>query len=766
MFIFVYLFFCMISLVRKRSGDYVLYSRQKIVDAILKALKSTEESLDPERISEKLGELVELKLFKDFEETVPSVENIQDLVEEVLMEAGMIKTAKAYILYREKRKEIREIKYMYGIKDDLKLGINAIKVLEARYLLKDDNGRVIETPREMFYRVARYVGLIEILYDEQVYDLNRKQKERESSYLYENKKIHLSRFEREMLLRAFNSMNREHSMKVNFEDLLKILDEKIEIIEEIIKKYYEIMVNLQFLPNSPTLMNANTSICQLSACFVVPVYDSIDSIYDAIKFAAIIHKTGGGTGFSFSKLRPGGDLVGSTKGVASGPLSFMEIFDLSTNVIKQGGKRRGANMGILKIDHPDIISFITAKGFDGKFQNFNLSVTVTDAFMDALKENGSFDLVNPRTQEITASVPASQIWNLIVSQAWKTGDPGLIFIDEINRKNPTPYLGDFEATNPCGEQPLLPYESCNLGSINLSKFVEDGAINWEKLKKVIRIAVSFLDNVIDANKYPLPQIEYMTKQTRKIGLGVMGLAEVFLKLKISYNSKEAIDLAEKIATFLERESHKGSEELSIKKGNFLAWDNSVWHERGVSLRNSTTTTIAPTGTISIIAGTSSGIEPLYGLVFVRHVLEGAELLEINSQFEEFLKKNNSYSENLIKEIANSDSLHNFDFPEEIKRLFVTAHDIDYTWHILMQSVFQSHVDNAVSKTINLKNEASLDEVENAFLLAYRLHCKGITIYRDKSKVSQVLYKGEKEDLSELVEKYIGSKKGEIVQKKI
>lgn len=756
----------MISLVRKRSGDYVLYSRQKIVDAILKALNSTGESTDPASISEKLGEITEQKLIKKFQNNVPTVENIQDIVEETLMEAELVKTAKAYILYREKRKEIREIKYMYGIKDDLKLGINAIKVLEARYLLRDDRGMVVETPRELFYRVARYVGLVEILYDEDVYDVNRKQKERETSYIYDNKKIHLSRFEKEMLLRAFNSMSRDHQMKVNFEDMLKILDEKIDMIEETIKKFYEIMVTLQFLPNSPTLMNSNTSLSQLSACFVVPIYDSIDSIYDAVKYSAIIHKSGGGTGFSFSRLRPEGDLVGSTKGVASGPVSFIELFDKSTDIIKQGGKRRGANMGILRIDHPDILSFITAKESGGKFENFNLSVAITDSFMDALKENRSFDLVNPRTQEVTASLSASQIWSLIISQAWKTGDPGIIFIDEINRKNPTPYLGDIEATNPCGEQPLLPYESCNLGSINLSKFVENGAINWDKLKKVIKIAVNFLDNVIDSNKYPLPQIEYMTKQTRKIGLGVMGLAELFIRLNIPYNSREAVELAEKIATFFEKESHKASEELSLKKGTFSAWDNSVWHDRSIGMRNAATTTIAPTGSISIIAGTSSGIEPLYGLVFVRHVLEGAELLEINPQFEEFLKKNNKYSENLIKDIANSDSLQSFDFPDNIKRIFVTAHDIDYSWHILMQSVFQNHVDNAVSKTINLKNESSLDEIENAFLLAYRLHCKGITVYRDKSKVSQVLYKGEEEDISGLIEKYVGTKKSELVQKKI
>ncbi|MEM3333325.1 MAG: adenosylcobalamin-dependent ribonucleoside-diphosphate reductase, partial [Thermoplasmata archaeon] len=560
----------MLGLVRKRSGDFVLYSREKIISAVKKALKETSEVEDINSESEKIGEIVEKKLIKRFEKEIPGVEDIQDIVEETLMENGLVKTAKAYILYRQKRKEIREIKYLFGIKDDLKLTINGVKVLESRYLLRDESGRIIETPREMFWRVARYVALVEILYMDDVYDINKKQKEKDIISVYTPKKVQLSPYEREMLKHAYSWMNKERYMKVSFDELLKLLDERWEYVEDYAKKFYEIMVNLEFIPNSPTLMNANTVLGQLSACFVIPVEDSIESIYDSLKYTALIHKSGGGTGFSFSKLRPQGDMVGSTKGVASGPVSFMQIFDVSTDVIKQGGKRRGANMGILRIDHPDIIQFINAKGFEGKLKNFNLSVSITDNFMDALENNGNITLINPRTRESTGEIPAKQLWNLIISQAWKTGDPGVIFIDEINRHNPTPLLGEIEATNPCGEQPLLPYESCNLGSINLSKFVENGAINWEKLRKVIKIAVRFLDDVIDSNKYPLPQIEYMTKQTRKIGLGVMGFAEMLIKLGIPYASNEALEVAEMVMEFIEKVSHEESANIANVKGTFLA----------------------------------------------------------------------------------------------------------------------------------------------------------------------------------------------------
>ncbi len=757
----------MLGLVKKRNGDFVLYSREKIINAVKKALNETNEISGIQEESEKIGEIVEKKLTKKFDREIPSVEDIQDLVEETLMEEGLVKTAKAYILYRQKRKELREIKYLFGIKDDLKLTINAIKVLESRYLLRDDNGRIIETPREMFWRVARYVALVDILYHDSVFDINKKQKERDIISYYSLKKVSISPYEREMLQRAYESLNRERAMKVSFDDLLKILDNNWDYVEEIAKKFYEIMVNLEFIPNSPTLMNANTSLGQLSACFVIPVEDSIDSIYDALKYTALIHKSGGGTGFSFSKLRPQGDMVGSTKGVASGPVSFMQIFDVSTDIIKQGGKRRGANMGILRVDHPDIVQFINAKGFEGRFKNFNLSVGITDEFMDAVESDEEYELINPRNKEAVSKIPARQIWNLIISQAWKTGDPGVVFLDEINRHNPTPLLGDIEATNPCGEQPLLPYESCNLGSINLSKFVENGSINWEKLKKTIKIAVHFLDNVIDANKYPLPQINYMTKQTRKIGLGVMGFAEMLIKLGIPYASKEALDIADEVMSFIEKVSHEESSIISTKKGTFNAWENSIWYEKGIRMRNAATTTIAPTGSISIIAGTSSGIEPLFALVFIRQVLENTELLEVNSIFEEELRKRGLYSDEIMRQVSRLGSIQSLDLPEDMKRIFLTAHDIDYRWHVLMQAVFQKHTDNAVSKTINMRNEATIDEVEKAYMLAYKLKCKGITIYRDRSKKEQVLYKGTSEkEIEEIISKNISSKKENITQAKL
>ncbi|MEL9998624.1 MAG: adenosylcobalamin-dependent ribonucleoside-diphosphate reductase [Thermoplasmata archaeon] len=757
----------MLGLVRKRSGDFVLYSREKIISAVKKALKETSEVEDINSESEKIGEIVEKKLIKRFEKEIPGVEDIQDIVEETLMENGLVKTAKAYILYRQKRKEIREIKYLFGIKDDLKLTINGVKVLESRYLLRDESGRIIETPREMFWRVARYVALVEILYMDDVYDINKKQKEKDIISVYTPKKVQLSPYEREMLKHAYSWMNKERYMKVSFDELLKLLDERWEYVEDYAKKFYEIMVNLEFIPNSPTLMNANTVLGQLSACFVIPVEDSIESIYDSLKYTALIHKSGGGTGFSFSKLRPQGDMVGSTKGVASGPVSFMQIFDVSTDVIKQGGKRRGANMGILRIDHPDIIQFINAKGFEGKLKNFNLSVSITDNFMDALENNGNITLINPRTRESTGEIPAKQLWNLIISQAWKTGDPGVIFIDEINRHNPTPLLGEIEATNPCGEQPLLPYESCNLGSINLSKFVENGAINWEKLRKVIKIAVRFLDDVIDSNKYPLPQIEYMTKQTRKIGLGVMGFAEMLIKLGIPYASNEALEVAEMVMEFIEKVSHEESANIANVKGTFLAWENSVWFKKGIKMRNATTTTIAPTGSISIIAGTSSGIEPLFALVYIRQILENTEMLEVNQLFEDEIKRRGLYSDSLMREVARKGSIQDMDLPQELKRLFLTAHDIDYRWHVLMQAVFQRHTDNAVSKTINMRNDATIEEVEKAYLLAYKLKCKGITVYRDRSKREQVLYKGEEQkEIEELIAKHLAYKKEEITQSKI
>ena len=565
-----------------------------------------------------------------------------------------------------------------------KLTFNAIKVLERRYLLRDETGKVRETPAQMFRRVAKTIASVE------------------KAYGYSDKEIR--KFEEE---------------------------------------YYRMMFNLEFLPNSPTLMNAGTEIGQLSACFVIPVEDSIKSIFEGVLYMALIHKSGGGTGFSFSKLRPKGDIVKSTEGIASGPVSFMRVYDVATDVIKQGGKRRGANMGILRVDHPDIFEFITAKAREGFLTNFNLSVAATDEFMKAVENDEMFELVNPRTNKVVKKIKAREIWHSIVFMAWKTGDPGVIFIDEINRHNPTPHVGVIEATNPCGEQPLLPFESCNLGSINLAKMVEDGKINWDKLGETVRKAVRFLDNVIDANKYPLPEIEKMTKANRKIGLGVMGFADMLIQLGIPYDSEEAVQTAEKVMKFITEEARKTSVELGEEKGSFPNFSGSVWEKKGYkAMRNATVTTVAPTGTISIIAGCSSGIEPLFAIAYIRNVMEGTQLLEVNQYFEQKTKEIGIYSKQLMEKVAKYGSIQKMkEIPEDLKRVFVTALDIAPEWHVKMQAAFQKYTDNAVSKTVNLPHDATIKDVENVFWLAYKLKCKGITVYRYGSKKEQVLYIG-------------------------
>ncbi|MEM2635125.1 MAG: vitamin B12-dependent ribonucleotide reductase, partial [Nitrososphaerales archaeon] len=509
------------------------------------------------------------------------------------------------------------------------------------------------------------------------------------------------------------------------------------------EEFYRVMRNLEFIPNSPTLMNAGTEIGQLSACFVLPVEDSIKGIFDAIKYMALIHQSGGGTGFSFSNIRPRGDIVKSTRGVASGPVSFMRIFDAATEVIKQGGKRRGANMAVLSVDHPDIIEFITAKSRVGVLNNFNISVAVTDEFMEKVFKGEDYNLINPRNKEVVGKLNANEVFNLMATMAWATGDPGIIFIDEINRHNPTPSLGRIESTNPCGEQPLLPYESCNLGSINLAKMVKYGKLDWDRLRDVVRIGVRMLDDVIDVNKYPLPQIEEITKGNRKIGLGVMGFADMLIQLGVKYDSNEGLEWAERVMKFISDEARKISVELAEEKGSFPNFEKSIWKEKGYkAMRNATLTTIAPTGSISIIAGCTSGIEPIFAISFIRNVLEGTKLLEVNPYFEAIAKERGFYSEELMREIAKKGSIQDIKgIPDDVKNLFVTAFDIAPEWHVKMQAAFQKYVDNAVSKTVNLPREASIEDVKRIFILAYKLKCKGITVYRYGSKPEQVLYIG-------------------------
>jgi ribonucleoside-diphosphate reductase alpha chain len=663
--------------IKKRDGRIVDFDADRIRNAVHKAFLAVElgDGAKAEKVTKEVVKLLEEK----FKDTTPSVEDAQDAVIGVLRGDGYEAVALAYEDFREKKGEIRALRGLLGVEP--KLTVNAMEVLKARYLLRDEQGNIVEAPTDLFERVAKTIAKVDASFGDDVLESE--------------------------------------------------------------KTFYEMMSKLEFLPNTPTLFNAGTSMGQLSACFVLPVEDSLESIFSTVKNMAIIEQTGGGVGFDFSQLRPRGDIVRSTKGVASGPVSFMRIFDTATEVIKAGGKRRGAMMAILRVDHPDIMEFITAKQNPTMLSNFNVSVAVTDEFLKALEEDGEYWLINPRNKEKVKQLKAREVWNIIAHSAWASGDPGVVFIDEINRHNPTPQVGKIESTNPCGEQPLLPYESCNLGSINLCKMVQNGAVNWDKLRETVRNAVHFLDNVVNANVYPLKETEAVTRANRKIGLGVMGFADMLIMLGVPYDSEEALKLGEQVMAFIEEKAHEKSVEIAKKRGSFPNFKGSIWETKYPAFRNATVTTVAPTGTISIIAGCSSGIEPLFAVSFMRNVLGGTRLFETNPLFEEMAKQRGFYSAKLLEETARTGSVQKIKgVPDDVKRLFATALDIAPVWHIKMQAAFQRSTDNAVSKTVNLPNDAKVEDVREIYDLAWKLKCKGVTVFRYGSKPEQVLYIGE------------------------
>lgn len=587
---------------------------------------------------------------------------------------------------------------------------NALKVLEKRYLKRDKNGNCIETPQDMFRRVADTIASGDL---------------------------------------EFGKTSKD--------------------VQNLSDRFYNAITHRYFMPNSPTLMNAGRDLGQLAACFVLPIDDSLESIFETIKNTALIHQSGGGTGFSFSRLRPKNSVVRSTMGVSSGPVSFMEVFNAATEAVKQGGTRRGANMGILRVDHPDIIEFINCKSDNNKLNNFNISVAITDKFMEAYLNGKDYDLINPQNNEAVGRMDAGAVFDLIIDSAWKNGEPGIVFIDKMNKDNPTPQIGKIESTNPCGEVPLLPYEACNLGSINLGLMVkeQDGefVVDWDLLENTVRTAMRFLDNVIVVNNYPLPQISEMVQNNRKIGLGVMGWADMLMQMGIAYNSEEGTSLATDVMSFIDYVSKTESVELAKERGCFNNFKGSVYEDSNYfskkfagktsqkvndkmwaqldkdvqkyGLRNATTTCIAPTGTISMIAGASGGIEPLFGLVFSRLIMDGTELLEVNPVFEKYMKTHGLYTEDLMNKIAKCGSVaHIEELPDEVKRIFVTAHDISPYWHVKMQAAFQQFTDNAVSKTVNFIESATREDIKKTYILAYKNNLKGITVYRNNSRQFQ------------------------------
>jgi len=659
--------------IEKRDGRVVPYDVKKIEQSINGAMNSVGIKNGHDIVA-----LVEEKL-NEIEDKTISVETVQDIIEECLMDLGYNDVAKEYILYREKHRRQRDLRKSLGLLDELKLSINSARLLHSRYLGKDKEGIVDETPSELFRRVAKHVAKADLNYDKKA---------------------------------------------------------DIEAVEEL---FYRAMTNMEFLPNSPTLFSAGRSKNTFAACFTLDVEDSLEDIFEKVKQTGIITKMGGGVGLAFSNLRPKDDIVGSTGGISSGPISFMRIFNTAIDVCKQGGVRRGALMGVLRVDHPDILEFIQCKQDKKSFKNFNISVLITDEFMTAYYDDETYDLVNPRTGEVVKTLPARMVMNQIVISAYNTGDPGMVFIDRINKKHPVRNV-EIKGVNVCGEQDLAPNESCLLGAVNLSKFVTDKKVNYKELRRVVTLAVHFLDNLIDINNYPLPQIEEATKKSRRIGVGIMGWAEMLIQLGVPYDSPEALELADSVMGFIDKEAHKASRDLALIRGNFPAFGDYKKSYR--NMRNAVLTTVAPTGSRAILANTSGGIEPLFAVAETRVTGDGMILSDFNKYFIAEMKERDLWSEDLKLLVGKKGYLKDLEeIPEDVRELFKTSHEIPPMQHVLMQAAFQKHIGSSVSKTVNLSNDATLEDVKAVYLKAYETGCKGTTIFRDGCLGGQVLYQG-------------------------
>ncbi|MEM0332972.1 MAG: adenosylcobalamin-dependent ribonucleoside-diphosphate reductase [Candidatus Aenigmatarchaeota archaeon] len=766
----------------KREGYLQEFKIEKIENAIKKALMATNKY--DENLLRKLVNGVLTKISQKFKDRYPHVEEIQDIIEQVLVENSLYEVAKAYILYRKEREKIRDEKKKILEKDvldeiDKRFSVNALRVLASRYLLRDEKGKLIESPKQLFERVAALIVIPDILYDERIFDKEGKQKIHE----YENfeaekfegkislaKKVFWNKYHLQRMKELYDELNSQGKMKVSWNEFLKMLENgEFDNYYENFLQYFNLMAYKKFLPNSPTLFNAGAKLGMLSACFVLDVEDSIESIMDLAKEIAIIFKAGGGVGVNYSKIRPENDVVRSTSGIASGPISFMKLIDTLTDVIKSGGKRRGANMGILEIWHADIEKFITAKQKEGFLENFNISVLINEKFMKAFENNENFELINPRDGKVWKVVNAKDLFIEIAKSAWKSAEPGVLFLENINKYNVMKEAyGLIRATNPCGEVPQYPYESCNLGSINLYAFVkrENGKtyFDWNEFIETIKIATRFLDNVIDVNVFPLEKIKEKTKRFRRIGLGIMGLAETLFALKIRYNSEEGFEFMRKVAETLAYYATLTSIELAQKRGSYPEFENSL-HKKGFlgfrgvyeqkntlydwnevkekvknGIRNVALISIAPTGSISMIADTSAGIEPQFALVYEKDVSIG-KFYYVDQELEIQLKERNLYSERLIKKIAEYGSLREIEeIPEDMKEYFVIAYEIPWQDHLRAQYEFSLWCDNGISKTINLPFNASWQDVLNAFIAAYKLGLKGVTVYREGSRSSVYKFK--------------------------